>query len=245
MHDAHAIHCQHIPVLMLLSYLIAVLGSLTSLQMATALPPPGRARARSLAWAGAAMGVGAIWAMHFIAMLGCQMPLPVSYDIGTTVLSALIAWGSCWAGLAIAGGAGFRAPRLLAASLLTGSGVAGMHYTGMAAMRMPARVEYDPALVALSVATAIVASLIALWFAFHPRGRARMVASALVMGMAVSGLHYTGMAAARFMPDAATGGALALGLTPPQLGMIIFAATALALVVALLASLARQRRQAV
>lgn len=100
---AHAIHCAHDPLLMLLSYAIAVLGSLTALQMALALPPAGWARMRALFWAGGALGVGGIWAMHFIAMLGCRMPLPVSYDIGITALSAVIAWLSCWAGLAIAG----------------------------------------------------------------------------------------------------------------------------------------------
>lgn len=242
---AHAVHCQHDPVLMLLSYAIAVLGSLTALQMALAMPAAGTSRARALFWAGGAMGVGAIWAMHFIAMLGCRMPVPVRYDIGITVASALIAWASCWAGLVIAGGERFGPLRLLPATLLTGAGVAGMHYTGMAAMRMPATIHYDMGLVVLSIAIAVVASLIALWLAFHPRGGARMVVGALVMGVAVSGLHYTAMGAAHFVPEPLAGAPPPPGLTPPRLGMIIFFATAAALVVGLLLSMARQRRSAV
>ncbi|MCZ3099960.1 hypothetical protein NYZ00_18735, partial [Acinetobacter baumannii] len=89
--------------------------------------------------------------------------------------------------------------RLLPAGLLAGVGVAGMHYTGMAAMRMPATLHYDAGLVILSVAIAIVASWVALWLTFHHDGGARMAFGALVMGVAVSGLHYTGMAAASFV----------------------------------------------
>lgn len=239
---AHAIHCEHDPLLMLLSYAIAVLGSLTALQMALALPPAGWARMRALFWAGGALGVGGIWAMHFIAMLGCRMPLPVSYDIGVTALSAVIAWLSCWAGLAIAGSRRLSRLRLLPAGLLAGVGVAGMHYTGMAAMRMPATLHYDAGLVILSVAIAIVASWIALWLTFHHDGGARMAFGALVMGVAVSGLHYTGMAAASFVPTPVDA-VVPMGLTPPRLGMVIFALTALALLIALLWSVARSRQR--
>lgn len=97
-------------------------------------------------------------------------------------------------------------------------------------------------LVVLSIAIAVVASFIALWLAFHPSGGARMLVGALVMGVAVSGLHYTGMAAAHFIPDPNAAAPPAPGLTPPRLGMVIFLATAAALVIALLLKPGRQRR---
>ncbi|HZH43490.1 MAG TPA: MHYT domain-containing protein [Lysobacter sp.] len=239
----HAVHCEHDPMLVVLSYVIAVLGSLTALQTALAMPnTPGPARVRAMLWAGAAMGFGAIWSMHFIAMLGCRMDIPVSYDLGITALSALIAWASCCAGFAVAGGERYGRYRLWPAGLLTGLGVSGMHYTGMAAMQMPATIQWNPLLVALSVAIAISAALIALWLAFHPRGGVQMVGSALVMGVAVSGLHYTGMAAATFVPLTGEPPPSPMALTPARLGMLIFAVMAGALIAGLLAGIARERQ---
>src|SRR5690606_26726770 len=115
----------------------------------------------------------------------------------------------------------FSWARLLLGGVLTGLGVAGMHYMGMAAMRMPAVTHYDMGFVALSVLIAIVAATVALWLAFNLRGWAQMLGSALVMGVAVCGMHYTGMYAANFVPDATvtTSG----GLGGAYLGQGIFA----------------------
>ena len=135
-HD-HAVQCIHDPLLVALSYLVSVLGSFTALQLAIGIPLASGAaqRWRALLCAGAAMGGGAIWAMHFIAMLACRMDLPVAYDLRTTAASAAIAIAACTVGLAIASAGVFGRGKLVAGGLFMGLGVTGMHYAGMAAMR--------------------------------------------------------------------------------------------------------------
>lgn len=242
-HD-HVVQCVHDPLLVVLSYLVSVLGSFTALQLAIGIPPAEGAgqRWRAIAGAGAAMGGGAIWAMHFIAMLACRMELPVSYDLGITAASAGIAMVSCMIGLAIASAGTFGRGRLITGGLFMGLGVTGMHYAGMAAMLMPATIRYDTTLVAASATIAVVASTVALWLAFNLRGRLQMLGSALVMGVAVCGMHYTGMLAASFVPS--TVPASAHGLSGAHLGTGIFAVTSLLLAVVLTTSLVRQRQRA-
>ena len=239
----HAIQCLHDPILMLLSYVVSVLGSFTALQLAIAIPAARDARQRwtAIAWAGAAMGGGAIWAMHFIAMIACWMDLQVSYDLGITAASAVIGIVSCMAGLAIASAGVFRWGKLLWAGVFMGLGVTGMHYTGMAAMLMAADTHYDPVLVAASAAIAIVASIVALWLAFHLRGTWQMLGSALVMGVAVCGMHYTGMQAATFVHNGRQD--VETGLSGGNLGVGIFVVTTVLLAVMLSTSLVRQRQR--
>ncbi|HEY0505664.1 MAG TPA: MHYT domain-containing protein [Lysobacter sp.] len=242
-HD-HAIQCVHDPLLVVLSYLVSVLGSFTALQLAVGIPRASGAGRRwpAIFCAGAAMGGGAIWAMHFIAMLACRMDLQVAYDLRITAASAGIAMASCMVGLGVASAGVFGWGKLLAGGLFMGLGVTGMHYTGMAAMLMPATVHYDAALVAASMAIAVVASIAALWLAFNLRGRLQMLGSALVMGVAVCGMHYTGMLAASFV--AAPARAVPAGLSGAHLGTGIFAVTSLLLAVVLATSLVRQRQRA-
>lgn len=242
-HD-HLVHCIHDPLLVVLSYLVSVLGSFTALQLAIAIPGARTfgQRVGAIFFSGAAMGGGAIWAMHFIAMLACRMDIPVSYDLQMTTQSAAIAIASCMIGLAIAGSGVFGWSKLIAAGLFMGAGVAGMHYTGMAAMRMPATVRYDLALVGVSAAIAVVASIAALWLAFNRRGRMRMLGSALVMGAAVCGMHYVGMSAATFVPDA--NAVATAGLSGERLGTGLFVVTSAMLAVVLVTSLVRQRQRA-
>ena len=243
-HD-HAIQCIHDPLLVMLSYLVSVLGSFTALQLAIAIPAArGAQRWRAIFAAGAAMGGGAIWAMHFIAMLACQMQIPVTYDLSITIASAVIAIVSCMAGLAIASAGVFGWSKLIVAGIFMGLGVTGMHYSGMAAMRMPADIHYDTTLVLASGAIAIVASIVALWLAFNLRGWLQMLGSALVMGVAVCGMHYTGMLAASFAPNQAGAAALAGGISGGNLGMGIFAVTTLLLATVLALSMMRQRQRA-
>jgi NO-binding membrane sensor protein with MHYT domain len=175
-------------------------------------------------------------------MLSCRMDLQVSYDLGITALSAVIAMVSCMAGLAIASAGVFGWGKLVVAGLFMGLGVTGMHYTGMAAMLMPATIHYDTTLVAASAAIAVVASIVALWLAFNLRGWVQMLGSALVMGVAVCGMHYTGMLAATFVPGEDT--IATPGLSGANLGTGIFAVTTLLLAVVLATSLIRQRQRA-
>ncbi|WP_235030317.1 MHYT domain-containing protein [Nonomuraea solani] len=145
---------------------------------------------------GAAIAIGGtgIWTMHFIAMLGFSVSGSViRYDVPLTALSALIAVVFVAMGLFLAAHGGERSVFLLGGGLLTGLGVASMHYLGMYAMNMSALVSYDPLVVALSVLIAVVAATVALWFTIRVSGALKIGGAALVMGVAVSGMHYTGM----------------------------------------------------
>lgn len=190
------------------------------------------------------MGGGAIWAMHFIAMLAFEMNMPVAYDTFLTILSAVIGMVSCAAGLAIAGGGVFSFMKLLPAGLFMGCGVAGMHYTGMAAMLMPARIIYDPVLLIASVLIAVVASCAALWMTFHMRGVWQILGGAIIAGVAVCGMHYTGMAAASYQPLETVPQSGILGsMGGEYLGVSIVGISVGLLLISLLITHARQRQR--
>ena len=194
----------HHPVPVVISVAIAILASYTALQLAGRVTAAsGWVRTAWLASGSVAMGVG-IWSMHFVGMLAFHLPVPIAYDIPTWLLSIAIAILASLLALFIASRSQVGVPMLGAGGLLMGAGIAGMHYTGMAAVRIPGRIEYDPALVALSIVIAVVCAFTALLLALRfrntrtRRGAAAMAASGVVMGFAIAGLHYTAMAAARF-----------------------------------------------
>jgi NO-binding membrane sensor protein with MHYT domain len=193
------------PLTPVLAYLMSCLGSFLGLRCATrARAHQGRSRAGWLLLAGLSIGTTGIWVMHFIAMLGFTIPgMTIHYNVPVTILSMLIAVGIVCVGLLIVGfgGPGYRP--LLLAGLVTGLGVASMHYTGMAAMRMSGKVTYDPSLFIASIVIAVVAATAALWAALRLRGIGTTLGAALIMGVAVSGMHYMGMASMRMY--AATG----------------------------------------
>ena len=193
-------------ILVLGSYIISVFGSYTALNLAIRIPTAsGSALIGWLLMAATAIGGGAIWSMHFIGMLAFDMNMAVSYDIGLTIGSLILAIAVCAVGLFIVGRGVSGPVKLVSGGVVTGLGVAGMHYTGMAAMKMPATISYDMPLFYTSIAIAIVAATAALWLAFNLRGNLQRFGSAFIMGIAVSGMHYTGMAAMRLTP---TGGVM-------------------------------------
>ena len=189
--------------LVTLSFIISVIGSFAALRLASVIQaqePEDR-----LPWvlaAAFALGAGGIWSMHFIGMLAFDMGMPVSYDVPLTGLSLVLAWLVSAAGFYIASAGPVTVSRIAIAGTIMGSGVAVMHYTGMYAMRMPADMSWNVGLVALSVVIAVVASCAALWLALTLKLAWQMVAASVVMGIAVTGMHYTGMAAARFSSEA-------------------------------------------
>jgi NO-binding membrane sensor protein with MHYT domain len=191
----------------LLAYLMSWLGAFTGLRCATrARAYEGPGRAFWLLLAAASIGIMGIWVMHFIAMLGFSIQgTPIRYDVSVTVISMLIAFAFVAAGLFIAGYRRPTLPNLLMAGAVTGAGVAAMHYTGMAAMRMHATMSYDALVLGLSVIIAMTAATVAFWFALRLRGVAASAGAALIMAAAVSGMHYTGMAALRVWPASGTG----------------------------------------
>lgn len=193
-------------LLVALSIVIAILASYAALDLARRITfARGKTRLLWLTGGSIAMGLG-IWSMHYIGMLAFRLPIAVQYDWPTVVASLIAAILASAVALFVVSRPQMGAPRALLGSILMGGGIATMHYVGMEAMRMPALCRYSTGLVALSVLLAIVISLVALWLTFHSRRDAtawswRKTASALVMGLAIPVMHYTGMAAASFVPS--------------------------------------------
>jgi NO-binding membrane sensor protein with MHYT domain len=177
------------------SYIMSSIGSLLGLLLAArARGAQGGSRALWLIGAALSIGGTGIWVMHFIAMMGFDVQgTSIRYDVPLTVASALLAVVVVGAGLFLVSRPDSGTGALLAGGTLTGLGVAGMHYLGMAAMNMSAHVTYDPLLVALSLVIAVAAATTALWFSLRVRGAAATTGAALLMGVAVNGMHYTGM----------------------------------------------------
>ena len=174
-----------------------------------ALDLAGRVRSESgatrLGWlAGGAtvMGLG-IWSMHFVGMLAFHLPVPIRYDVPLMLLSMVVAIAASLIALMVIGK---PLATLVSGAITMGGGIAGMHYIGMASMRVEASRSYSASIVVASVLIAMFASLAALWLAFKFRsddtrgGTLLKILSAIVMGFAISGMHYTGMAAAQFAP---------------------------------------------
>ena len=189
-----------------LSFLVAVLASYTALDLASRITASARGSAVAWLLGGAfAMGTG-IWSMHFIGMLAFSLPIPVAYNVGTTLVSMLIAIVVSGFALLTVTRVSLSLRRLAAGGVLMGIGISSMHYTGMAAMEVMPGIRYDAKLFAASVAIAIAASTAALWIAFTLRSAIRRpvvarLGSAVIMGSAIVGMHYTGMAAANFAAD--------------------------------------------
>src|SRR6266436_9705 len=186
------------PYLVALSVLVASFASYTALGLSGHVrAAQGLARRVWLVAAAIAMG-GGIWSMHFIGMLAFVMPIPMSYDIRLTTLSLLVAIFVTGGGFYVISRQSASPLRLVLSGIFMGLGIAAMHYTGMAAMRGHAELSYDRLFVALSLVIAIGASTAALWLAFRPTDLWQKLAAAVVMGLAISGMHYTAMRAAVF-----------------------------------------------
>ncbi|WP_405812386.1 hypothetical protein OG524_35305 [Streptomyces sp. NBC_01520] len=179
-----------------LSYAMASIGAALGLRCTVrALGTSGRSRRNWLLTAASAIGTG-IWTMHFVAMLGFGVTgTDIRYDVPLTLLSLLVAMAVVGAGVFTVGYGRDRTRTLLVGGLTTGIGVASMHYLGMAALRLHGTVTYDPLLVTVSVVIAVVAATAALWAALNIRSPGAVALASLVMGAAVSSMHYTGMLA--------------------------------------------------
>ncbi|MFF0383502.1 MHYT domain-containing protein [Streptomyces sp. NPDC004286] len=177
-----------------LSYAMACIGAALGLRCTVrALATTGRARRNWLITAASAIGTG-IWTMHFVAMLGFRVSgTDIRYDVPLTILSLVVAMVVVCAGVFAVGYSKDRSRALLIGGLTTGLGVASMHYLGMAAVRLHGDVTYDPVLVGLSVVIAVVAATAALWAGLNIKSPLAVTLASLVMGAAVSSMHYSGM----------------------------------------------------
>jgi PAS domain S-box-containing protein len=192
------------PLLVVMSLCIAVFTSGMALQLA------GLARSSEAAWprqmtiltGTLALGAG-VWAMHFLGMLAFQLCAEVRFDLDVTLLSMLPSLAASWVALTVLARRNLTLPQLCLGGVLVGLGIGAMHYSGMAAMQMAPLLRYDPWMFALSILVAVGLAILSLWVRFGLEGRlpalSALLLSALVMGLAISGMHYIGMAAARFV----------------------------------------------
>ncbi|MDY2562109.1 EAL domain-containing protein [Pseudomonas syringae] len=219
----------YIPSLVVISILVAILAAYTALDLVGRIVSArGRAVHLWIAGGAVAMGVGT-WSTHFIGMLAFVLPIDLGYDVPLVLLSLLIAIGFSGFALWLATLPRLPALQLSLGSLLLGLGISATHYTGMAAMRMQPGIQYTPWLFALSLVIAVVASAAALRVAFHlrqqrPRVYVLRASAALLLGLAVIGMHYTGMAAANFA-DGSFCGALPQGLSSNGLDRFVLVAS--------------------
>ncbi|WP_445671958.1 putative bifunctional diguanylate cyclase/phosphodiesterase [Pseudomonas inefficax] len=234
--------------LVLISLCVAILASYTALDLAGRI---ATAKGRAIyVWMGGgalAMGIG-VWSMHFIGMLAFSLPIALGYDLALTAFSLLIAVLSSGFALWLVSQPRLPWLQLGFGALIMGAGIACMHYTGMAALRMLPGIDYDPTLFGASLLIAVGASAAALWIAFRLRKHTPYVRqirglAAVVMGFAIVGMHYTGMAAANF-PDGSFCGALADGLQGDGLVYLVLITTLAVLAVALLTSVLDARLEA-
>jgi diguanylate cyclase (GGDEF)-like protein len=202
--------------LVALSLLVAMVVSYTALRLASRVAASEGTGSRIWLGIGAiAMGVG-IWSMHFVGMLSFDLPITLAYDVPTTLASLAVAVVISGFALAITSGGRLTVPRLAGSAVIMGSGIAAMHYMGMAAITILPGITYDPLLVALSILIAVAASFVALWLFFKLRDgnslveQFKRIGAAVVMGLAISGMHYTGMAASRFAAGSFCRGGVAL-----------------------------------
>ncbi|GGV67326.1 membrane protein [Streptomyces griseoloalbus] len=207
----------------LVAYLMACLGGALGLRCITRAMVVARSwRPGWLALGSAAIGSG-IWTMHFIAMLGFTIEgTPILYDRMMTFASLVVAIVMVGTGVFIVGYRGASGTALFTGGTVTGLGIASMHYLGMAGMSLDGRLEYNTVTVAASVAIAMVAASAALWAAGQMKGFLWSVGASLVMGLAVTGMHYTGMAAldvhVHGTADPVTGESAAALLGPMMVG---------------------------
>jgi NO-binding membrane sensor protein with MHYT domain len=212
----------------LVAFLMACLGAALGLRCtvrALSMDRPGRAG--WLALGATAIGTG-IWTMHFIAMIGFSVAqVKIGYDEPVTIASLLVAIAVVGIGIFIVGVLGRGPFPLLLGGIITGLGVAVMHYLGMTGMHLQADLQYDPLTVAASVGIAVLAATAALWCAVSIKGVYMGLGASLIMAVAVSGMHYVGMAALRVHVHGFDAGAVesttsAAALAPLLIGPVVF-----------------------
>lgn len=181
--------------LVILSYVISVFGSFVALQCAQSMVrPDGKTDWPMTIGAAISLGGVGIWTMHFVGMIAYKVKVDIGYALIPTAISLVAAIVIAGIALFLAGGRGyFRVSGWLMGSVLAGVGVAVMHYLGTYAMSLRATLTLEPEMVAASVGIAIVASMAALWLAFHVSKFVHRLLAACAMGVAVCAMHYVGM----------------------------------------------------
>jgi NO-binding membrane sensor protein with MHYT domain len=184
----------------ILSFVLACFGSFVALSSASRLiGPDKRVNRFELLLATLALGGIGVWTMHFIGMVALKLDLRVGYSLSETLISLLVVCLATGFSLAYVAKAPANVGRLLTAGVTLGLGVGVMHYLGMYGMRFGGYIDWSIPVVAVSILIAVVAATAALWLAFNTKFLLVRMIAALVMGVAVCTMHYTGMSAANFV----------------------------------------------
>lgn len=236
------------PGLVVLSLIVATAASYVALDLTGRLRDPSNTPFQTKLWlfgGSIAMGLG-VWSMHFIGMLSFTIPgITLQYDLLWTILSLLIAMIASAFALSLLKSPALQLKHYIAGGVILGLGIASMHYAGMEAMLISLNISYLPGLFFISILIAIIASEAAIWLALKSnhvilkfRRRIKLF-SAIVMGTAICGMHYTGMAASVFTPLCATPALLLHSneaINPTLLAIGVAGATLVVLIIAFLAS---------
>lgn len=229
--------------LVALSYLTAVLASYVALNLVGRLRLEKSTQAKLYWLTGGAFAMGSgIWSMHFIGMLAFFMPMPMEYDLTWTVGSLLIAILASALALYILQKKNFSVFHLALGGLVVGLAISTMHYMGMEGMKIHVNIHYLPGLFFLSIGIGIAAAEIALWLALESNyGSSKRqfylkIISSLLMGVAICGMHYTGMAAAVFTPNPQHVMHTPQTLPPEYMAFFVAGITGLIIIIALTAS---------
>lgn len=197
------------PLFVLLSLAIAIFTSTVAMQLATTARKCTESKDRVLLLVGSSIAMGGgVWAMHFVGMLAFQLCTTVDYEPLVTIASILPSMAACGVAISLLGRTRIATAQLLFGGLLMAAGIGTMHYSGMAAMVMAPQLKYDARLFMLSILVAVVLAIIALWARFrlqhyrHIKVQHLNLLSGTFMGLAIAGMHYVGMAAARFVAPA-------------------------------------------
>ncbi len=230
------------PLLVVFSVMAAMFAAFAALLVSERIAATAQVGQRHLwiAAGGMALGTG-IWAMHFVGMLAFSLPCSTRYDPVTTLVSMLPGLLASTLAIALISRNALSRHQLAAGGLLLGAGIGSMHYLGMAAYRLDGLIRYDVILFAVSILVAVGLATLALWIRFRlrstrlVRSSAALLLSALVMGLAISGMHYTAMAAAYFVRDGAPVAGTA-SLDPSFLASVVLALTCAIIVITLAAT---------
>ena len=187
------------PILVMFSVIVAILGAYTCFDLVIRIRKNQQAVNKALL-IGAAFAIGgSIWSMHFIAMLALNLPIVIRYDILMTLISGLVSVLMTAVALLIVSTASYSFKRIVVAGIIMGLGISSMHYVGMSAIRGNCEISYSAVWVSISVAIGMAASTASLWSAMKLHGVWRRIVAALVMGISISGVHYTSMAGTTFL----------------------------------------------
>lgn len=204
--DIDVLQVSYDPTLVLLSIVVAIISSAMALQVTAHATDLKNTALRQLMLISGSLSLGTgVWSMHFIGMLALSLCTSVSYSTGLTAVSILPSIAASWVALNLLSQKHIRPTQLALGGLLVGLGIGAMHYSGMAAMELSASLRYDLTTFLMSILVAVVLAMLALWIRFGLRNlglsnRIKLCLSAIVMGAAITGMHYIGMVAARFVP---------------------------------------------